>query len=143
MKLYYCTFGIGSRMSQYVQPIYATTEQEAEEKMKEVFGNNYSFCYPEADFIESKGQGHFNSLIELRPLYTKDTMTFGEMRQWNDRLNQILGASQVNVYKRLLQLWEDFCGVYSFLINTGDPFIKGMRDTILSYYQQEIKANVS
>lgn len=32
MNLYYCTFGIGSRMSQYVQPIYATTEQEAEEK---------------------------------------------------------------------------------------------------------------
>lgn len=101
--------------------------------MKEVFGNNYSFCYPEADFIESKEQGHFNSLIELRPLYTKDTMTFGEMRQWADRLNQILGASQVNVYKRLLNLAEDFCSLYVSGVDNYDPHVKGMRYTIFAH----------
>lgn len=47
-------------------------------------------------------------------------MTFGEMKRWTDRLNQILGAAQVNKSKRLEQLRKDFLDSHSH--ETPCPF---------------------
>lgn len=41
-------------------------------------------------------------------------MTFGEMRTWTERFNQIIGASQVNVNKRLDEMIKDICTVHGY-----------------------------
>ncbi len=41
-------------------------------------------------------------------------ITFGEMKTWIERFNQILGASQVNVNKRLDEMIKDICSVYGY-----------------------------
>lgn len=45
---------------------------------------------------------------------TNYEMTFGEMNQWTQRLNQIMGASITLRDKRLDQMIEDICDVYGY-----------------------------
>ncbi len=46
-------------------------------------------------------------------------MTFGEMKQWTQRFNQILGAAQCLKEKRLKNLRDDLVQAYQ-----GKPFDK-------------------
>lgn len=133
MYLYYCTFGNNHRNADFVQPVYSHNEVEAALKMHEVHGHDWAFCYSEDEFNQIKSDGCFKNLIEFKPLYTEKTITAGEVKTWTDRLNQILGASQVNVNKRLNMLAEDFCNVYKSSADV-DPIIKRLRKTILGYY---------
>lgn len=48
-------------------------------------------------------------------------MTFGEMKTWTERFNQIIGASQINVNKRLDVMIEDICTVYGY--NNKDKYV--------------------
>ena len=56
-------------------------------------------------------------------------MTFGEMRQWTERFNQILGGAQCLKDKRLAQLMTDLEQAYNIPIlnnedyNRENPFV--------------------
>lgn len=56
-------------------------------------------------------------------------MTFGEMRQWTERFNQILGGAQTLKDKRLAQLMTDLERAYDIPIlnneewNKRNPFV--------------------
>lgn len=56
-------------------------------------------------------------------------MTFGEMRKWTERFNQILGGAQTLKDKRLAQLMTDLEQAYSIPIlndeewNKRNPFV--------------------
>jgi len=59
----------------------------------------------------------------------KNDMTFGEMRIWTERFNQILGGDQTLKDKRLAQLMTDLEHAYSIPIlnneeyNRKNPFV--------------------
>lgn len=113
MNKYYVTFGVGNRLSEFIQPIVASSKEEAEKKMNEVYGREWAFCYDEDEFNSLE----FN-LKELRPIYCGDPgMTFGEMRKWTERFNQILGGAQCLKDKRLASLMTDMEQAY------GIPFL--------------------
>lgn len=109
MNKFYCTFGVGHRMSKYVQPIYASSEDAAITKMNEVYGKQWALPYSEDNF---KADSFFNNLIELRPIYTEPVMTFGEMRTMTQRFNQIMGAGLTFRSKRLDQFLQDIKDSY-------------------------------
>lgn len=51
-------------------------------------------------------------------------MTFGEMRQWTERLNQILGGAQCLKDKRLANLMTDLEQAYGIPILRDQEFEK-------------------
>lgn len=59
----------------------------------------------------------------------KNEMTFGEMRIWTERFNQILGGAQCSKDKRLAQLMTDLERAYDIPIlndeewNKRNPFV--------------------
>ncbi len=58
MSLHYFTFGIGSELAGYCQPIMANTPDRAREKMCEMYGNNWSFQYTVEEREQSKLNGY-------------------------------------------------------------------------------------
>lgn len=55
MKLqkYYFSFGLGHPLKDFFQPILATHEIAAIEKMHEVYGDRWAFCYNESQWKET------------------------------------------------------------------------------------------
>jgi len=104
MNKYYFTFTASHRKGKFVQPIYATSRDEAIEEMQGVYGKRFTKCFTEIHTTECEFD---QNLIELRPLYTRDIMTFGEMRQLTERFNQIIGAGQSFKIKRLDKFADD------------------------------------
>lgn len=54
----------------------------------------------------------------------KNEMTFGEMRQWTERFNQILGGAQCLKDKRLAQLMTDLEQAYNIPILNDEEWNK-------------------
>lgn len=104
MNKYYFTFTAGHRMGKYVQPVFGMSIDEAIVKMQNVYGKRFTDFFTD---LHTSNEEFSQNLIELRPLYTQNVMTFGEMRQLTERFNQIIGAGQTFKVKRLDRFIDD------------------------------------
>lgn len=56
-RTYYFTFGIGQKLGGFCQPILASSEKIAREKMQEIHGIRYAFQYTENEYLKLSEQG--------------------------------------------------------------------------------------
>lgn len=123
MNKYYFTFGIHHIYANQVQVIVAPDKETAMTKMFKLFGNNWAIDYTEEQWIESQELSS-RKYIERDYIYCGNPgMIFGEMRSWTERLNQILGASQVNKARRLKQFKQDIVDAYP-----KEKWVSGLAD---------------
>lgn len=71
MKKYYFTFGLGHKLGEFYQVIFADSEVEANQKMIELYDNKWAFCYTHEQWSMSKLEGFFQDLLPLEPVYVK------------------------------------------------------------------------
>lgn len=125
MELIYCTFGIGTQLNNYYQPIYAESDEQAHNIMLQRWGKNYAFSYSTQEFGESMKKGRFLNLKSLPIIYAKKIITVGEMKKLTDRYMQITSASQSIREERLEILLKDVEMAYK-----PDPFVNRLIETI-------------
>lgn len=125
MELIYCTFGNGSQLSEYYQPIFAENDEQAYNLMIQRWGRNFAFSYSEAQFAESMRKGHFRNLKPLPVIYATKIITAGEMKDLTSRFMQITSASEKLKKKRLTNLLNDVKMAYK-----PDPFVNQLVETI-------------
>lgn len=53
LQKYYFSFGLGHPLKDFFQPIIAPDEIAAIEKMHEVYGDRWAFCYNESQWKET------------------------------------------------------------------------------------------
>lgn len=131
MELFYCTFGNGTNMSGYYQPVYAENDEQAWNTMLNRWGKAFAFSYSSLEFSESMKKGFYKDLKPLPVLYARQIITVGEMKRLTDRLIQITSASQILKNKRLKNMLKDVKMAYN-----PDPFVSRLIKTI----EEEISA---
>ena len=52
LQRFYFTFGLGTPMKSFVQPIEAVDEEAARTRMWDIYGPKWAFCYPEEEYLE-------------------------------------------------------------------------------------------
>lgn len=125
MELIYCTFGNGTQLSEYYQPIFAENDEQAYNMMINRWGRNFAFSYSKAEFAESMRKGHFKNLKPLPVIYATKIITAGEMKDLTNRFIQITSASQSIKKKQLETLLQDVEAAYK-----PDPFVDRFIETI-------------
>lgn len=125
MELIYCTFGLGTQLSEYYQPIFAENDEQAYNVMLDRWGKNFAFSYSEKEFSESMKDGKFLNLKPLPIIYATKIITVGEMKQLTDRYKQITSASQNFKSDRLKNMLKDVKMAYK-----PDPFVDRLIETI-------------
>ncbi len=69
MKKYYFTFGLGNELGNRYLVIFAKSEMGAHQKMVELYGNKWAFCYNHEQWAMSRLEGFFHDLKPLEPVY--------------------------------------------------------------------------
>lgn len=129
MNNYYFTFGINQPLQNYFQQIVAENMVQAEKKMFEEWGAKWGFGYTQEEFTEAVKKGHLINLKPLEPLYVTKLITFGEMKGFTDKLNQIITTDRVNKDERLRNLASVLDNVYS----KNDKYAQEMLFTTLEH----------
>lgn len=69
MKKFYFTFGLGHENNNRYQVIFAKDEQAACQKMSELYGRQWAFCYTHEQWALTKQEGYFNDLSAKEIVY--------------------------------------------------------------------------
>lgn len=125
VEIIYCTFGNGTQLNEYYQPVYAKSDEQAYRLMIDRWGRNFAFSYSAREFGESMKKGRFLTLKPLPIIYATKIITAGEMKDLTNRFMQITSASQNIKEKRLEVLLKDVEMAYN-----SDPFINRLKETI-------------
>ena len=72
MKKHIFTFGQRHKYRDRHQEIFASTPDQAEEKMFEVHGRDWAFQYTEQQWEQSKSEGFFKNNQPLKPIYCEE-----------------------------------------------------------------------
>lgn len=125
---YFFTFGIGTPMANYYQPIIASRLDEAEEVMRKHWNNNWAAGYSKLEFAHARKEGSFQDLKPLNLLTSIECMRAEDMKLWQERLNNIVNLDGNDKQLRLMALLDDV-EIGTDLVK--DPFARKLHNTIM------------